>query len=371
MRKDPKVGGGVGGTCEVAKNQTQHSPSDFGSSNVTSFGSSDVASFCSSDVASIGSSDVASFGSSNVASIGSSDVASIGSSDVASFGSSDVASFGSSDVASFGSSDVASFGLSDVASFGLRSINVNPIAVSVLIFSLERGIIVWGRKAHMGGFTTWRLFHHKMPTDENLQKKKDVTWPQYAIETSSHLFLNCSFVVKLWDWLGRIFNICFNTDFIESLLLVCNRQWCPQVKGVLVASIINTINTVWFYRNSKRFEDKKLTLLQAQSRIMLATSLVGNNSNLLTNNSVSNFRTKKGGRIFALNVILLLVVDIFNGKGVFPWRLISLMRFKVTHIFREGNTCADRLADFGVSSKCILGGMLSLDSFLKNLTKIN
>ncbi|KAF1885790.1 hypothetical protein Lal_00008530 [Lupinus albus] len=27
MRKDPRVGGGVGGTCEVAKNQTQHSPS--------------------------------------------------------------------------------------------------------------------------------------------------------------------------------------------------------------------------------------------------------------------------------------------------------------------------------------------------------
>ncbi|KAE9616072.1 hypothetical protein Lalb_Chr04g0261901 [Lupinus albus] len=25
MRKDPKVGGGVGGTREVAKNQTQHS----------------------------------------------------------------------------------------------------------------------------------------------------------------------------------------------------------------------------------------------------------------------------------------------------------------------------------------------------------
>ncbi|KAF1891541.1 hypothetical protein Lal_00012434 [Lupinus albus] len=27
MRKDPKVGGGVGGTCEVTRNQTQHSPS--------------------------------------------------------------------------------------------------------------------------------------------------------------------------------------------------------------------------------------------------------------------------------------------------------------------------------------------------------
>ncbi|KAF1868161.1 hypothetical protein Lal_00018677 [Lupinus albus] len=94
MRKNPKVGGGVDGTCEVTKNQTQHSPSD-----------------------------VARFGSSDVASFGSSDVASFGSSDVASFGSSDVASFGSSDVASFGSSDVASFGSSDVASFGSRTIN--------------------------------------------------------------------------------------------------------------------------------------------------------------------------------------------------------------------------------------------------------
>ncbi|KAF1892862.1 hypothetical protein Lal_00035506 [Lupinus albus] len=118
MRKDPKVGGGVGGTCEVTKNQTQHSPSDFGSSDVASFDSSDVASFGSRDVASFGSSDVASFGSSDVVSFGSSDVASFGSCDVASFGSSDVASFGSCDIASFGSSDVASFGSSDVANFG-------------------------------------------------------------------------------------------------------------------------------------------------------------------------------------------------------------------------------------------------------------
>ncbi|KAF1877137.1 hypothetical protein Lal_00015798 [Lupinus albus] len=135
MRKDPKVGGGVGGTCEVAKNQTQHSPSDFGSSNVATFGSSDVASFGSSDLASFGSSDVASFGSSDVASFGSSDVASFGSSDVASFGSSDVASFGSSDVASFGSSDVASFGSSNVACFG--SSDVGGRFKDVLIRSLE------------------------------------------------------------------------------------------------------------------------------------------------------------------------------------------------------------------------------------------
>ncbi|KAF1866071.1 hypothetical protein Lal_00013508 [Lupinus albus] len=87
-RKDPKVGGGVGGTCKVTKDQNQHSPSDFGSSDVASFGSSDVAIFVSSDVASFGSSDVASFDSSDVANFGSSYVESFGSSDVANFGSS-------------------------------------------------------------------------------------------------------------------------------------------------------------------------------------------------------------------------------------------------------------------------------------------
>ncbi|KAE9611271.1 hypothetical protein Lalb_Chr06g0160781 [Lupinus albus] len=45
----------------------------------------------------------------------------------------------------------------------------------------------------------------------------------------------------------------------------------------------------------------------------------------------------------------------------YPWRLankwrickmwISSMRFKVSYIFREGNTCADKLTSFGVSSK--------------------
>ncbi|KAF1885960.1 hypothetical protein Lal_00018501 [Lupinus albus] len=74
MRKYPKVGGGVGGTCEVTKNQTQHSPSKLSSSDVASLGSINVASFCSCDVASFGSCDVARFGSSDVANFGSSDV---------------------------------------------------------------------------------------------------------------------------------------------------------------------------------------------------------------------------------------------------------------------------------------------------------
>ncbi|KAF1866030.1 hypothetical protein Lal_00013466 [Lupinus albus] len=69
MRIDPKVGGGVGGTCKVTNDQTQHSPSyvaNFGSSYVASFGSNDVANFGSSYVANFGSSYVANLGSSYV-----------------------------------------------------------------------------------------------------------------------------------------------------------------------------------------------------------------------------------------------------------------------------------------------------------------
>ncbi|KAF1897548.1 hypothetical protein Lal_00036990 [Lupinus albus] len=109
-------------------------------------------------------------------------------------------------------------------------------------------------------FSTWRLFHHKMPTDENLGgcHLASMCSNCYSqIETSNHVFLTCSFVVHLWDWLGGIFKIHFNTNSIESLFLVCNRQWCHQVKGVLVAAIINTINTAWFCRNSSRFNGKK------------------------------------------------------------------------------------------------------------------
>ncbi|KAF1897675.1 hypothetical protein Lal_00032432 [Lupinus albus] len=70
---------------------------------------------------------------------------------------------------------------------------------------------------------------------------------------------------------------------------------------------------------------------------------------------------KKGWKNIWLECDSTLVVDIFKGRRVVPWRLvnswlrcmhgISSMRFIVTHIFREGNACADRLTAFGVTSK--------------------
>ncbi|KAF1890386.1 hypothetical protein Lal_00013640 [Lupinus albus] len=69
---------------------------------------------------------------------------------------------------------------------------------------------------------------------------------------------------------------------------------------------------------------------------------------------------QKGWKAIWLESDSATVVNILHGKGFVPWRLmnnwrvclmrISSMRFKVSHIFREGNTCADMLAAFGVTS---------------------
>ncbi|CAJ2641811.1 unnamed protein product [Trifolium pratense] len=56
-----------------------------------------------------------------------------------------------------------------------------------------------------------------------------------------------------------------------------------------------------------------------------------------------------------------LVVDAFNNHHIIPWKLrnrwynciyfCSLMNFRISHIFREGNCCADKLANFSLTSR--------------------
>ncbi|CAL0313414.1 unnamed protein product [Lupinus luteus] len=58
-----------------------------------------------------------------------------------------------------------------------------------------------------------------------------------------------------------------------------------------------------------------------------------------------------------------ITVDLFNGNGLVPWklindwrrcsRLLNTINCKITHIFREGNQCADRLANYAIKSKLL------------------
>ncbi|KAF1861219.1 hypothetical protein Lal_00036221 [Lupinus albus] len=82
---------------------------------------------------------------------------------------------------------------------------------------------------------------------------------------------------------------------------------------------------------------------------------------------------QKGWRNICLECDSILVVNIFKGQGVIPWRLtnswhmclgyLASTNFKVSHIYGEVNACADSLASFGVCSQCILGGILFLGLF--------
>ncbi|CAL0323620.1 unnamed protein product [Lupinus luteus] len=76
---------------------------------------------------------------------------------------------------------------------------------------------------------------------------------------------------------------------------------------------------------------------------------------------VVDLACKKGWNSILSELDSSVTVDLFHGKGIVAWklrtdwrrccRLIKNMNCKITHIFREGNQCADRLASFATHSK--------------------
>ncbi|XP_019435871.1 PREDICTED: uncharacterized protein LOC109342316 [Lupinus angustifolius] len=68
----------------------------------------------------------------------------------------------------------------------------------------------------------------------------------------------------------------------------------------------------------------------------------------------------KGWSVVWLECDSSMVVDIFKGKFQVPWklrnswskccRILNVLNFRVYHIYREGNTCVDKLASFRVNS---------------------
>jgi len=71
------------------------------------------------------------------------------------------------------------------------------------------------------------------------------------------------------------------------------------------------------------------------------------------------FASSKNWSNFWLETDSMLVVQAFRNQGIVPWqlrnrwcnclRITSNMNFLVSHVFREGNACADALANIGLS----------------------
>ncbi|KAF1886785.1 hypothetical protein Lal_00046022 [Lupinus albus] len=188
--------------------------------------------------------------------------------------------------------------------------------------------IIWSNSIPPSkSFTTWRLIHKRMPTNENLMSRGCSMASKCSLcninaESSEHLFLACPFSTTIWQWLSGIFGIPLNLTSIENMLKACNLHWSPQLKEVLAACIIHSVNIIWFCRNQLRFRGTIISSALAISKIKLATNM--------------------------------------SGKAKPPWKLLSRWRHcefllksmicHVSHIYIEDNSCADKLANYGIHS---------------------
>ncbi|KAL6221415.1 hypothetical protein ACLB2K_009166 [Fragaria x ananassa] len=118
---------------------------------------------------------------------------------------------------------------------------------------------------------TWRIFHNKLPTDDQLRKRgvPVVSVCQLCStfgheETLTHLFITCTFAQHVWQWLA----CCFGTRLPSSGTLVdfwgsfTSKPFSPQLMNLWIASGLFSFMAIWKTRNKLRFENKKSSLMK-------------------------------------------------------------------------------------------------------------
>jgi ribonuclease HI len=295
---------------------------------------------------------------------------------------------------------------------------------------------------------TWRIMHNVIATDDNLVKRG---FPMVSCcslcgrnyETAEHLFLRCPYTTQYWNWFSILIGKAIDVSNFNALLGMCSRGWSPQVRDLIIATVINIFWLIWKCRNNIRFNDVypnfprdliylKSLIYQAAthskghmfssihefsiikhfgvvchpppppsirqvnwvrppynwikcntdgaSRGSPGASACGGIFRDHTGNFLGAFSANIGvatslfaeiyAAIYAIefactrgwnNLWLecdsLLLVQAFSNSHLVPWKLktkwknclhhIRNFRFRFSHIYREGNICADRLANAG------------------------
>lgn len=115
----------------------------------------------------------------------------------------------------------------------------------------------------------WRFMHDRLPTDEKMKERGNnmvsmCTNCKSAEETSTHLFLYCSFAAKLWSWLSSILNFPLNFIKASDIWKLCDRRWTPQCK-------IAITDNIWYARNQASFQNKTIHWKFAINLILSST----------------------------------------------------------------------------------------------------
>jgi hypothetical protein len=95
----------------------------------------------------------------------------------------------------------------------------------------------------------WRIMHGKVPTDENLMTRgcfipSMCNLCNSHVETSFHIFFECSYAIKLWSWLAGCINQVIHFSTMEDMWKLCELHWSPQSKVTMTAAIVNLLNTI-------------------------------------------------------------------------------------------------------------------------------
>jgi len=170
----------------------------------------------------------------------------------------------------------------------------------------------------------WRLMHQKVPTDENL-KLRGCQSPSMCNlcfnneESSFHTFFACPFAVKIWSWFANTLNLTLQFTNMEDMWKICDRNWSPQCKVVIVAALINLLNTIWYARNQARFNDKIITWQSAISLIIANTSLSGNNTCKTSINSIRDFTILKHFKVTIRHPRAPIIKEVLWNPPLLKW----------------------------------------------------
>jgi hypothetical protein len=140
---------------------------------------------------------------------------------------------------------------------------------------------------------SWRIIHDKLPTDNKLPAKGIKICSMCSLcsnhqESIHHLFYECSYDLNIWYWLSSILQTNLNLSALD-IWNTCFRGWSDQCQIVVLASIINVIDRIWYARNQIRFNDRVIHWKSAINMVISKTSLAGNRSSKTASNTMPEF----------------------------------------------------------------------------------
>jgi ribonuclease HI len=170
----------------------------------------------------------------------------------------------------------------------------------------------------------WRIMHDKVPTDENLMSRgcyipSICNLCSCHVETTFHLFFECSYAIRLWSWFAGCVNQVLHFSSLEDMWKIADLNWSPQCRVTIIAAIVNLLNTLWLVRNQARFNNKLIDWKSAISLIIAGTALSGNITRKPSSNSIRDFSLLKLFRITIHHPNVPILKEILWHPPLFHW----------------------------------------------------